>query len=365
MSTPKVTPARSISPALLPAVLVAASLLLAVPVGAQDTIPPPTQQREHVVRPGDTLWELARAYLRDPFLWPLLFDVNRGLLTDPDLILPQQRLLIPVTKPDERGPVGTPVGQLPVEVEPPPEPPAPPPADTVAAPQEEMTLPWAVRPGEYASAPWLADTAQLAWAGRIVRLADPSESEERLASTLHPFDQVLVGQLRAGSHVVGDTLLAVRLEGDVDGWGHKVFPMAVLIVDTVAGPVVRARVRHQYADARVGDLVLVDTPRPAMPRGQPRAIANGPTGAILDFARDRPLNSVLHHGFIDMGADRGVSLGDEFEAFAAGDGEVPPQPVAHLRVIRVERTSATVLVTGLTSTALRGGLPVRLIRRMQ
>lgn len=49
----------------------------------------------HEVRRGDTLWDLSRRYYGDPLRWPAIFDVNRDLLHDPDLILPSDHLRIP------------------------------------------------------------------------------------------------------------------------------------------------------------------------------------------------------------------------------------------------------------------------------
>ncbi len=49
----------------------------------------------HEVRRGDTLWHLSGRYLGDPHQWPAIWDVNRDLVRDPDLILPNERLRIP------------------------------------------------------------------------------------------------------------------------------------------------------------------------------------------------------------------------------------------------------------------------------
>jgi len=47
------------------------------------------------VRAGDTLWDLSRRHLGDPFAWPRLHRANAAAVANPDLIFPGQRLHIP------------------------------------------------------------------------------------------------------------------------------------------------------------------------------------------------------------------------------------------------------------------------------
>lgn len=52
-------------------------------------------ERRHVVRKGDTLWDLSGKYYGDPFLWGRIYNANMGAVSNPDLILPRQELVIP------------------------------------------------------------------------------------------------------------------------------------------------------------------------------------------------------------------------------------------------------------------------------
>ncbi len=47
---------------------------------------------EHLVVPGDTLWGLARLFLRSPWRWPELWGLNLEAIRNPHLIYPGQRL---------------------------------------------------------------------------------------------------------------------------------------------------------------------------------------------------------------------------------------------------------------------------------
>ena len=49
----------------------------------------------HRIVEGETLWDLGRRYYEDPFLWRRIYEANRDLIGNPDLIYPDQPLQIP------------------------------------------------------------------------------------------------------------------------------------------------------------------------------------------------------------------------------------------------------------------------------
>ena len=61
----------------------------------------PEQPGKYVIRQGDTLWDIANAFYRDPFLWPLIWKSNPSV-NDPDLIYPGNTLVVPSLLPVER-----------------------------------------------------------------------------------------------------------------------------------------------------------------------------------------------------------------------------------------------------------------------
>lgn len=63
--------------------------------------PPPFETEVHQVQQGQSLWTIAEAQLGNPYLWPLIYDMNPDLLDNPNIIEAGVNLTIPiVTNPE-------------------------------------------------------------------------------------------------------------------------------------------------------------------------------------------------------------------------------------------------------------------------
>src|SRR5215218_10299261 len=51
--------------------------------------------RTHLVRKGDTLWDIAREYTSDAYRWKQVYELNTATVRDPHWIYPGQRLVLP------------------------------------------------------------------------------------------------------------------------------------------------------------------------------------------------------------------------------------------------------------------------------
>jgi nucleoid-associated protein YgaU len=67
--------------------------------GSSSTAPPTPSQASrtttYTVVKGDSLSKIAKKLLGDAQAWPRIFEANRSIISDPDLIQPGQVLTIP------------------------------------------------------------------------------------------------------------------------------------------------------------------------------------------------------------------------------------------------------------------------------
>jgi hypothetical protein len=60
---------------------------------------------------SDCLWKIAQEYYGNPHLWPKIYEANRRLIKDPNLIYPKQAIIIPPL--DEAAPPARSAEELP------------------------------------------------------------------------------------------------------------------------------------------------------------------------------------------------------------------------------------------------------------
>jgi nucleoid-associated protein YgaU len=69
-----------------------------VHMSADETPSPAWQSRTYTVEKGDTLSKIAKKFYGDASDYPIIFDANKPMLSDPDKIYPGQVLRIPAQK---------------------------------------------------------------------------------------------------------------------------------------------------------------------------------------------------------------------------------------------------------------------------
>lgn len=76
-----------------------AALLLALTLSLPARAEPrcifvPDAPDTHLVKPGDTLWDLASLFLQNPWCWPRVWDDNRAQVANPHRIYPGQQIVL-------------------------------------------------------------------------------------------------------------------------------------------------------------------------------------------------------------------------------------------------------------------------------
>ena len=321
----------------------------------------------HVVRTGDTLWDIAGRYLSDPFRWPQLFSANRDVVADPHWIFPDERLQIPgpagaaAARP---GGVGAPLAAA-VH------------ARTVfyaplaggaragtssVRPIEPDEVP-AVPPGSFHAAGIIVPDTAFAPVGELLEVISPSVVDRRSAPQIQPYDRVTLRVL--GAIQPGDRLQLLRRGQRVPPYGRVFQPTGSARVLEVVGGLATLEVDHFYDAVRPGDLALPMPAYAARPGVRP-APAAGIVGSLLAFRAGDALLATEDVGFVDLGRASGVVEGDEFIAYlpAADADTATAVEVARLQVIRAGRETSAVRVVALDQPALEAGLPVRIVARM-
>jgi LysM repeat protein len=218
-----------------------------------------SKEAKHVVKKGDTLWDLAAFYLKDPFRWPEIFRRNTDVVKNPHWIYPGEVIRIWGTevKPgalvvaDSAGEVVSHIVTRPV-----PQPTgvpqqqltpsqasdltvfASPMSRTIAAQQADIVVrsrPGGVRKGEIESAPYSDRSGGPRSPGRIVSSADRPGIKTSIVQIRYQINDDLYLDLPRGSIPrLGDSYMSYVLGPDLGEFGQVVIPTGILRIGPVA-----------------------------------------------------------------------------------------------------------------------------------
>ncbi len=339
------------------ALVAAATLAAAAPLAAQrDTVP---EGRVHVVRRGDTLWDLARQYLSDPFLWPEIFRLNTDVVRDPRWIYPNERLVLPVgvyastqQEPEHtvfyQGARNTARDRLTIL-----------PAGSAEYP--------VVRVGDYYRAGFVARDNEITPKGRVTEIVSPTVVPLEEQPAIQVYDQVYVAAMDGASFRIGDRIQFVRPTRELRPYGRVWTPTGVGTVANVDGNVATVVVIRMFDPVRRGDLVVPVAPFPVRAGVMPVA-SSGLQARIFAFEKPHPAQANEEIAFLDVGRQAGVKEGDEFEVFMPRErrdwGTRPEIPVGRLQVVKVTDQTASARITTLQQPAIVVGQPVRRVKAM-
>ena len=340
------------------ALAVAATLAAAAPLAAQqDTVP---EGRVHVVRRGDTLWDIARQYLADPFLWPEIFRMNTDVVRDPARIYPAERLVLPpgaaAAGPSEpehtvfyQGPRTSPRDRLTVL-----------PAGTADFP--------VVRQGDFFRAGFVVPEAEVRPQGRVREIISPTVVPLERQPTIQIFDKILVSaDSGAAPFRIGDRVQFIRPERLMQPYGRLFTPRGLGTVAGVDGGTATVVVIRMFDPIAPGDLVT-QAPAFPVPNNVRPARSADLQARLVGFQRQHTLQAIEELAVLDVGRQAGVKEGDEFEVFIprqrASWGTRPEVPIGRVQVVKVTGQTSTVRITSLEQPAMAVGQPVRRVAKM-
>lgn len=348
----------------------------------------------HTVRRGDTLWDLAEFYLSDPFLWPELYRLNTVVVEDPHWIYPAEELALPgpgeiVERPvvpgEERVPgeeyaERVPIPEVPVDHVPQEVPQFAEGQQTIFVKRDlttttltyEPTPPLAaksVTDGDFYGAGMLIQLDELGPRGVLVDAGIPQNVEAPVVELTNQFESVYVSHPGGEPPQPGDRVLLTRIEERIRPYGHVVRPTGIAVIAAVHEEVSTAIIVWVFDKISVGNTVSA-LEYFEMERGVfAEPVAAGPTGELVGLLDAQFVPMVGDLGFVNVGRNQGLVVGDEFQLFAPArmsnmGYRVPEEPIALGRVVRVTEQTATIRFLSQQHAAINNGLPVRLVRKM-
>ena len=366
---------------------------------AQDPLP-----QTHTVRKGDTLWDLAQHYLKDPFLWPGIYRQNTDVVEDPHWIYPGEVLRIApvenvasvptmdtppppasgdttsVATPDSgqalaQGPQQPSMSEAEAEPEVLPEQQAPlfenvrkkTVAEILRAYSDQPYRP--LRRSEFYSSGFLTENQRLPF-GRVLGPVTPKQIKSRssLAAAL-PYTIIAIEAPKGATYEVGDTLLLVQVEGELEPYGRMVIPTGLArVTETVDGHYL-ADVVATYGPIRSEQRVLPTESFSGGSGARAVAVADGVRGSLLGGRGRQELKEPQMVVFLDKGREQGVAPGDVFEVRRRprrmADGTLRVNEVmATLQVVHVRDRTATALVLNVMSPDIPPGSDVLQVAKL-
>jgi LysM domain-containing protein len=378
----------------------------------------------HTVREGDTLWDLAKHYRGDPFLWPDIYRMNTSVVEDPHWIYPGEVLrlagadsvhAVPAT--DTPEPAAAPVAQAPADsapadslradstatAEPAPAmasdgPAEGPPQQTLAqlttvsanepgegerglfGPKRSHLLeesikaytdqPYrALRRSEFYSSGFLTEKQKLPF-GTVLGPVTPQQIRaSSVNANAMPYSTIAIEAPRGATYQIGDTLLVATLGGEIESYGQVVVPTGLIrVVDTVQGRYV-ANVVATYGPIRNGQRVL-----PAekfAPSGDAHAVpvTEGVRATFIGGPGRQDIKAPQMVVFLDKGREDGVAAGDLFEirrrAERLADGrQLINEVMATLQVVHVRDHTSTARLINILSPDIPPGTGARQVAKL-
>src|SRR5256714_12122652 len=278
-----------------------------------------TQEVKHVVKKGDTLWDLAQFYLKNPFRWPEICRRSTDVVKDPHWIYPGEVIRIwgnevkveALARADSAGEVVSHVVTRPLELAP---------QQRQAGGRSDLTVfaspmsraaatlqsdvigrsrAGGVRKGEVEAAPYADRGGGPRGAGRLVASVDRPGIKTTIIQSRYQINDDLYLELpRGAASRLGDTYMSDVLGPDLGDNGQVVIPTGILRIESLTpGQRPVARIMKQFAEIML-DQRIIAAPELSFPAGTLSPVVGGTRGKVVYVHNEPVLPSIGHYVII-------------------------------------------------------------------
>lgn len=335
----------------------------------------------YTIKQADTLWDISNTFLKDPFLWPLIWKVN-PYITNPDLIYPGNALVIPSLAPIERAikepeavpPAAKQVAKVPSGREEPvlreeaPEMPFMGKRRVESDQQESVEEEGAqagsrlILPEEIA--PPMIDKYAMLSAGFVAR----EEGAKNVVvggiepKSLFGFNDTILVRMRSNDEVnIGDKMLIFepykRVRHPVTGkdYGKLTKVLGILQVTAIEpSGILSGRIVLSFDAIESGNMIDLYV-EPSLVYSSAEIKEKTIDGYILEVRDTRSINGQLDFVYLDKGALDGVEPGDRFTVYLVPNKRgYPNKYIGEVQVFLVKERTSTAVVKKSTDAIAKG-----------
>lgn len=351
-------------------ILIATAAVAAAPAvaAAQE---PTERPATHTVKKGDTLWDLAREYLGDPFQWPQIYQLNTDIIKDPHWIYPGQVFKLPgATAAAAPSPEGQVVPRPPRTS-----------SGTVFDPRTRASVTrgprqdvlsavahTAVRQGEYMQSPFMWMVGGPAGAGKVEGTAETlGLGISSGIRPIQPLEEVYVTMPQGAAAVAGARLAVFRLGDVVPGQGQVVVPTGIVRLASDAGSNrALAVLIEKYEDVFAGQGVIVLDTLSMPVNVYPSHVEFGLRTNVSWIHSNPQLVMPGNKLILAAGSAQGLVPGDQvtINLPAGGTEGQPAEEAAVAQVTRVTPWGASATILSVRDGAIRPGTRAQVSAKM-